>query len=75
MIRADNQLDFELYRYALELFEEQIQRQGPAFAEQLRRFQLRNRLFQPLLHIRWRTPHAARTLLKTVSASYKRSSN
>jgi hypothetical protein len=75
VIRVDNQLDLELYRYAQELFERQIQRQGPAFAEQLRRFQSCNRLLQPFLHIRWRTPHAARTLLKKVSASYGKSSD
>jgi hypothetical protein len=64
VIRADNQLDLELHRYALELFEEQIQRQGTAFAEQLRRFQLRNRVLQPFLHFRWRaTTNSIRKLL------------
>jgi hypothetical protein len=67
VIRADNHLDLELHRYALDLFEEQIQRQGPDFAEQLRMFQLRNRLLQPFLHIRWRaTTNSVRKLLGKV---------
>ncbi len=39
-----NQLDIDLYRYATSLFEEQIRRQGPSFAIEVKAFQLVNLL-------------------------------
>jgi hypothetical protein len=68
-IHEHNQLDLELYHYAQELFAEQLRRQGAAFAEQLRAFRFRNRLLQPLLHLRWRaTTNLARKLLRRLGA-------
>ena len=71
LIQEHNQLDSDLYHYARGLFDEQIHRQGATFTEQLRVFQSRNRLLQPLLHVWWKAPHVARMLLKKASASQK----
>lgn len=46
-----NQLDIELYQYVTMLFAEQIQRQGPPFARQVRSFQLVNPLASSLIHL------------------------
>lgn len=48
-----NQLDLALYAFAQELFEEQVRRCGPAFAEELRRFQQLNRLRAPFYDAYW----------------------
>ena len=69
LIQKNNQLDLDLYRYAQELFAEQLHRQGTVFAQQLRSFQARNRLLQPLLHVWWRSPHAVSAVMRKVKES------
>ncbi|HDN79553.1 MAG TPA: hypothetical protein ENG33_03685 [Chloroflexi bacterium] len=48
-----NELDIELYRYARELFEERVRKEGPSFAEEVARFQRLNRQLSPFTHIYW----------------------
>ena len=54
-IERCNELDFELYRYAQELFEERIRQQPPAFERELKRFRFLNKFFGgPYLILRHR---------------------
>lgn len=52
-ILQTHQLDIQLYQYATELFADQIHQQGPAFAEELKRFQSANRLLSPFMQVYW----------------------
>jgi hypothetical protein len=45
VIERYNELDFELYKYAQELFEELIRQQPPAFERELKRFRFLNKFF------------------------------
>jgi len=49
LLCAHNQLDLELYGYAEDLFNAQIEAQGPGFRLAVRRFRFANRLAQPAL--------------------------
>ncbi len=49
-----NALDVQLYQYAQRLFEEQIDRRGVTFAEDLEAFQATNRRLRPLIHWSWK---------------------
>jgi hypothetical protein len=42
IVEKYNQLDAELYRHALTLFDEQVRRQGPSFSRRVRSFQAAN---------------------------------
>jgi hypothetical protein len=53
-ILSANRLDIELYRYAKELFDEQVRQQGPSFTRELNRFRSVNRWVKPLLWAYWR---------------------
>jgi hypothetical protein len=48
-----NRLDLALYQYATALFEEEIEAQGPAFAEELKAFQAANRWKSPFYYVFW----------------------
>jgi hypothetical protein len=48
LIRNDNLLDIELYRYAKELFEAQLKQAGHFFTQKVRLFQAANRRYQTL---------------------------
>jgi hypothetical protein len=50
LIAQHNQLDRELYRYAVTLFEEGVRQQGPSFAREVERYQAANRLASPFIH-------------------------
>lgn len=50
LIAQHNQLDRELYRYAVTLFEESVRQQGPSFAREVERYQAANRLASPFIH-------------------------
>jgi hypothetical protein len=52
-IENANELDLELYEYALPLFEEQIERYGPDFTRDFLRFRFRNRFLGPVLGLYW----------------------
>jgi Galactose-3-O-sulfotransferase len=58
MIRAQNSLDCELYRYAVERFDEMVAR-DPRFARDLRRFQRGNRLYRPWGRVSYGAKQAA----------------
>lgn len=54
VVQAYNELDIELYRFAKELFQEQIHSQGPSFAKELDRFKKLNSFyarFLPLISV------------------------
>jgi hypothetical protein len=53
VIAAHNQLDLELYAFGAKLFRQQVQDQGPSFADAIKRFQIANRRIQPLLRAYW----------------------
>ena len=52
-VQAANQLDMELYNFAETLFAKQIEQQGPAFANEVIRFQARNRYLRPAQDLYW----------------------
>lgn len=47
IIEKHNQLDMELYEFAKQMFEEQIRKHGASFKDELRTFQLLNRVYGP----------------------------
>jgi hypothetical protein len=49
VVQAYNELDIELYRFANELFQEQIHSQGPSFTKELDRFKKLNRFYARFL--------------------------
>ena len=54
VIQVYNELDIELYRFAKDLFQEQIRSQGPSFMSELHRFKKLNSFYsrlQPLLSV------------------------
>jgi Galactose-3-O-sulfotransferase len=48
-----NALDTELYEYAQMLFEEQVRRQGPSFAQEVKDFQIVNQRLSPFIRLYW----------------------
>jgi len=48
-IRRQNEFDFELYRFARDLFDEQIEKQGPSFSQDVADFKIANRFAEELL--------------------------
>jgi hypothetical protein len=58
MIRDRNALDCELYRYAVERFDEMVAR-DPRFARDLRRFERGNRLYRPWGRVAYGAKQAA----------------
>lgn len=60
-----NSLDIELYRYARTLFEEQVQRQGTSFAQEVRDFQVANRRLCPFIRLYWESRKVSvRTMIR-----------
>lgn len=45
LIEQQNNLDMELYRFGQELFANQVARHGASFSQEVRRFQLRNKMW------------------------------
>ncbi len=48
LIKNRNSLDVELYRYAKEIFETQLNRQNDCFEDELRKFSWLNKIYQPM---------------------------
>ncbi len=64
-LRQVNELDIELYQYAAELFEQQVQHYGDTFAADLQEFQMNNRRWAPLYKLMWAIPQfSVRTKLR-----------
>lgn len=53
VIHKYNRLDTELYQFAQTLFEEQVRKQGPSFAQEVRSFQRANRLISWPIRVQW----------------------
>jgi len=60
-----NVLDAELYQYARTLFEEQVRRQGPSFAQEVRDFQIADRRLSPFIRLYWKARKVSvRTMIR-----------
>lgn len=66
IIRDNNTLDSELYRFARELLEESIRSYGPNFQRDFRRFRLVNKVFGALVFIVRRFPDFLRRPIRQV---------
>lgn len=67
LIRQANTWDTALYHQAQEQFQAQLQQQDASFAEELRNFQARNRLLQPLLRAYWQArQYSVRAFIHTL---------
>jgi len=49
IIRRQNEFDIELYRFAQDLFDEQVEKQGPSFQQDVADFKIANRFAEELL--------------------------